>query len=146
VGTPGTGPYLINGVCFGGASCSTGLNLSLLGSTVLYANSLNSSQGGLALESEPTSDTTGADTLANISPSGGPGSDTSAPTDAAVNALSGPLNPKPASQAQAKVQGYYVSLLGSMLYEWRELSRATTSNTMPEENNEFSGWGNEARW
>jgi hypothetical protein len=33
-----------------------------------------------------------------------------------------------------------------MLYEWRELSRATGSNTMPEENNEFSGWGNEARW
>src|SRR4029077_3160526 len=33
VGSQGTGPYLINGVCFGGASCgtgSTGPNLSLL--------------------------------------------------------------------------------------------------------------------
>ncbi len=152
IGTPGTGPYTINGICFGGAGCGTtppsGPDITLLDTTVLYSNNLNQSQNGLANTGEPSGSTTGgSDTLAGLSPSsGGPGSDTSSPTDAAVDALSGPLEVKPPTQAQPKVQGYYVSLLGGMLYQWRELTRATTGNTMPDENTEFSGWGDEARW
>jgi hypothetical protein len=144
VGPLGQGPYLINGVCFAGASCATrgtGLNPLLLGSLVLYANNPSPGDPGT-----PTGDTTGGGGLGDISPSGGLGSDTSAPTDAAVDALSGLLNTKPPSQLQPRLQGYCVSLLGGMLCDWRDPSRASTSNGMPEENTEFSGWGNEARW
>ena len=42
--------------------------------------------------------------------------------------------------------GYYVSLLGNMLYEWRDLHRAPRGAGLPEEDNDFSSWGNEARW
>ncbi len=80
--------------------------------------------------------------LGGISPAAG--GDTG--TDASVDALTQPLNATTASQAVPKVQGYYVSLLGNLLYEWRQLSRMARGSNVPEENNDFSSWGNEARW
>ncbi|HKX07842.1 MAG TPA: hypothetical protein VJN67_06585, partial [Stellaceae bacterium] len=138
---PGTGPYLINGVCFAG--CGNTIDTSLLGSLLLFSNLLDLSQNGLA-NGAGEGDLGGTDTLAGISPSAGPSSDNTAPTDALVDALSGPLEVKPPTQTQPRLQGYYSALLGGMLYEWRELSHGTTGNA--DENTEFSGWGNEAQW
>ncbi|HXA70541.1 MAG TPA: hypothetical protein VNW24_08835, partial [Stellaceae bacterium] len=138
IGPPGTGTFTVNGACF---ACNT-LNLSLLGSLFLFSNDLNKTNlatGGLEGE------TGGAGGLGNISPSAG-SSDDNTPTDQAVNALTGPLNSKPPTQAQPRMQGYYVTLLGGMLYEWRELPGARQGNTNPEEDTDFSGWGNEAKW
>jgi hypothetical protein len=33
-----------------------------------------------------------------------------------------------------------------MLMEWRDLSSGPRTATVPEEDSDFSGWGNEARW
>jgi hypothetical protein len=140
---------LLNGVCVAGDPCAKTPPPPIVipNSTVLYSNTLNSSQGGLTPPGGPGGGPPppGPDILAVISPSGGPGSDNSAPTDTAVDALSGPLNAGPPTQAQPRAEGNYVSLMGSMLYEWRE-PRGAGASTTPGENTDFSGWGNEARW
>ncbi|HKF73063.1 MAG TPA: hypothetical protein VKB68_15025, partial [Stellaceae bacterium] len=140
---PGTGPYLINGACFAG--CGGTINTSLLGSLILFSNLLDLSQGGLAggLGGDLGGGTGG---LGGISPSGGPGSGDNAPTDAAVDVLSGPLNAPPPSQAVPRLQGYYISLLGGMLSVWQDAPGTQGSGKNPEENTDYSGWGNEADW
>ena len=148
----GPGPFLINGVCFGGAGCSTGApppTIDLPGGAVSgIGDLLNNGNGNAGPGPDPLGGGGGGggaggdNGLGGISPAAG--GDTG--TDATVDALTQPLNATTASQAVAKVQGYYVSLLGNLLYEWRQLSRLARGASMPEENNDFSSWGNEARW
>jgi hypothetical protein len=56
------------------------------------------------------------------------------------------INSKPPTQAHPLMQDYYVTLLGGMLYELRELPGARQGNTNTEEDTDFSGWGNETKW
>ncbi|HTZ77318.1 MAG TPA: hypothetical protein VMC10_05405, partial [Stellaceae bacterium] len=148
----GPGPFLINGVCFAGAGCNTGLAGPSFVLTPqlqqVITNLLNNNVNG---NNAPPPDQPGGGfggsgggggNLANVSPAAG--GDTG--TDATVDALTQPLNAGTAPQAVPRVQGYYVSLLGNLLYEWRQLARLARGANVPEENNDFSSWGNEARW
>ncbi len=140
----GPGPFIINGVCFAGPACITGLRLTPQFEAVV-ADLLNNGNGGGSTAPEtPTGPAGGGGEggLGGISPAAGGDSG----TDASFDALTQPLTAKTASQATPKVQGYYVSLLGNLLYEWRQLARLGRGANVPEENNDFSSWGNEARW
>jgi hypothetical protein len=139
---PGVGTFRVNGACF--ANCGTGLSTGLIGSLLLFSNELDKSAGGIStggLEGE----TGGGGNLPGVSPSGGPGSDQT-PTDSAVDALGGPLNSKPPTQAQPRLQGYYVSLLGGMLSVWQALPGTQQGGGNAEENTEFSSEGNGANY
>jgi filamentous hemagglutinin family protein len=139
----GPGPFIINGVCFAGPACNTGLHLTPQFEAVI-ADLLNNGNGNTSTAPEQPAGGAGGSEggLGGISPAAG--GDTG--TDASFDALTQPLNAKTASQATPKVQGYYVSLLGNLLYEWRQLARLGRGTNVPEENNDFSSWGNEARW
>jgi hypothetical protein len=145
---PATGPYLVNGFCF--AACSpSGPTVPpfIPGGTIIYTNNANGVQGndfgnGGPQGSTGTTGTGGG--LGDVSPASGDTSGTQ--TDVLVADLSGPANSKPAPQAQPKVQGFYVSLLGNLLYEWRPLGNQLQGPVTPEQNTDYSNWGDEARW
>ncbi|MGE5200603.1 MAG: beta strand repeat-containing protein, partial [Acidobacteriota bacterium] len=140
VGSPGSGPYDINGACFGDCGPKIG---QIPGGTIIYTNNLNGVFGAGGIGAPPSGNTGGGGGLGGVSPQAG--GDTSQ-TDVLVADLSGPANSKAATQAVARVQGFYVSLLGNLLYEWRPLSGQLQGPITPEQNTDYSNWGAEARW
>ncbi|HTS93434.1 MAG TPA: hypothetical protein VMG55_15590, partial [Stellaceae bacterium] len=144
---PLAGPYLINGVCFAGATCGQSGPAPppfIPGTNVIYTNNANGVQGNSGGLGAPPTNPSGPSGPGDIQP--GSGDTSGSQTDVLVSDLSGPANSKPAQQAQPKVQGFYVSLLGNLLYEWRPAGNQSQDSGTPEQNSDYSNWGKEAGW
>ena len=134
LGTAGSGPYMIDGVCFANAGCAP-----ILPPGPVQPPNPNP----IVFPQTPPPDTgpiTQPD-LGSISPAAG-GDDNGDSSDQTIDELLAFLDAGPAAQDEPDLCDH--RLMGNLLKECR--IKRTHKSIIPDQDSDYSNWGNEARW